>query len=43
MVLAAAADSVRVKQRFFEANAPRIVQAAERIAVCLVAGGKLLL
>lgn len=43
MVLAAAADSIRVKQRFFDANAARIVAAAERIAVCLVAGGKLLL
>ena len=40
MVLAAAADSIRVKQRFFDANAARIVAAAERIAVCLVADRK---
>ena len=36
-----AADSVQVKQRFFAENAPRIVQAAQMLARCYRAGGRL--
>jgi len=43
IVLATAAESAAVKQQFFQANAERIVAAAERLAACLVAGGKILL
>ncbi len=43
IVLATATESAAVKQQFFSANAERIVGAAERMAACLVAGGKILL
>jgi D-sedoheptulose 7-phosphate isomerase len=43
IVLEAAAESAAVKQLFFQANAERIVEGAERMAACLVAGGKILL
>ena len=36
-----AADSVRIKQRFFADNAPRIVEAAHLLARCYRAGGRL--
>lgn len=35
------ADSVQVKQRFFAENAPRIVEAAQMLARCYRAGGRL--
>jgi D-sedoheptulose 7-phosphate isomerase len=36
------ADSVALKQRFFEENAPRLVDLGQRIAARLLAGGRLL-
>ena len=35
-------DSLELKRRFFEANAPRILDAGGRIAAALLSGGKLL-
>ena len=43
LVLAQAEQSVAVKRRFFETHAQLVVQAAELLAACLTAGGKILL
>ncbi len=43
LVLAEAEQSATVKRRFFETHARKIVEAAELLAACLTAGGKILL